>query len=150
MQLSKNFSLDELIKSDTAIRLGINNTPNTGQIKNLELLAKNILQPLRDKFGSIKILSGFRSPELNKAVNGSKTSDHMDGLAADIECKALSNAALASWIKGNLTFEQLILEFYTPGDSFSGWVHVSYGNKQQILTAHKENGKTIYTVGLKM
>jgi len=148
MLLSKNFSLEELIKSEYAIRNSIDNTPSSLVISNLSLLAVKILQPIRDEFGTVIINSGYRSPQLNIAIGGSKTSDHVLGLAADIEVTNLSNYMLAKWCEQHLKFKQLILEFYTPGNLDSGWVHISYGSKQQVLTAVKENGKTIYKVGL--
>jgi zinc D-Ala-D-Ala carboxypeptidase len=148
MLLSKNFSLEELIKSEYAIRNSIDNTPSSLIISNLSLLAVKILQPIRDEFGTVIINSGYRSPQLNVAIGGSKTSDHVLGLAADIEVTNLSNYMLAKWCEQHLKFKQLILEFYTPGNLDSGWVHISYGSKQQVLTAVKENGKTIYKVGL--
>jgi zinc D-Ala-D-Ala carboxypeptidase len=148
MQLSKNFSLKEMIRSDYASRKGIDNTPSSLVVNNLMLLADKVLQPIRDQFGAVIINSGYRSPQLNVAIGGSKTSDHVLGLAADIEVPNLSNYMLAKWCEQNLKFKQLILEFYTPGDVDSGWVHISYGSKQQVLTAVKENGKTIYKIGL--
>jgi zinc D-Ala-D-Ala carboxypeptidase len=148
MQLSKNFSLKELTWSDYAIRHGIDNTPSSLVVNNLMLLADKVLQPIRDQFGMVIINSGYRSPQLNVAIGGSKTSDHVLGFAADIEVPNLSNYMLAKWCEQNLKFKQLILEFYTPGDVDSGWVHISYGSKQQVLTAVKENGKTIYKIGL--
>jgi hypothetical protein len=148
MQLSKNFSLAELIRSDYAIRQGIDNTPSSQVIKNLKFLSNEILQPIRDNFGTVIVNSGYRSPQLNVLIGGSKTSDHVIGLAADIEVLNVSNYTLAKWCSENLKFKQLILEFYTPGDPFSGWVHISAGVKQQVLTAVKEKGKTIYKIGL--
>ena len=148
MQLSKNFSIDELTRSYEAERKGLDNTPSAKTIQNLILLARNILQPIRDSLGAVVIKSGYRSPLVNKAVGGSDTSDHLYGLAADIEVPGVSNYQLATWCKNNLEFKQLILEFYTEGNPYSGWVHISNGNKQQILTAVRENGKTIYKTGL--
>jgi zinc D-Ala-D-Ala carboxypeptidase len=148
MQLSKNFSLAELVKSEYAIRHGIDNTPSEATIDNLKSLATNILQRIRDRFGVVVVNSGYRSPQLNVAIGGSKSSDHVLGLAADIEVPGMSNYALAKWCEENLSFKQLILEFYMPGDPDSGWVHISYGTKQQVLTAVKENGSTVYKVGL--
>jgi zinc D-Ala-D-Ala carboxypeptidase len=84
-------------------------------------------------------------------VGGSKTSDHCKGQAADIEIPGIANADLAVWIMDNLTYTQLILEFYTPGVPDSGWVHVSYDPanlKKQNLTATKQGGKTVYLNGL--
>lgn len=151
MQISKNFSLTELTKSEAALRHGIDNTPGNEAFENLVLLCNNILQPIRDELGPVKVNSAYRGPEVNAAVGGAKKSDHMTGMAADIEIPGMPNATLAEWIKDNLEFRQLILEFYTPGIPDSGWVHVSYDEndlKCQCLTAVKENGKTVYLDGL--
>jgi hypothetical protein len=154
MNLSANFSLKELTKSDTTTRLGIDNTPDDEAIDNLKTLCEKVLQPVRDHFGkSVIINSGYRSPELNSspAVGGSKTSDHCKGMAADIEIAGIANADLAQWIMDNLDYTQLILEFYTQGIPDSGWVHVSYDPnnlKKQELTAVKVAGKTQYLNGL--
>jgi hypothetical protein len=152
MNLSANFSLKELTKSDAAIRLGIDNTPNEETIDNLKMLCEKVLQPVRDHFGkSVTINSGYRSPESNAAVGGSKTSDHCKGMAADIEIAGVANADLAQWIMDNLEYTQLILEFYTPGIPDSGWCHVSFDPanlKKQELTATKVAGKTTYLPGL--
>lgn len=152
MKLTENFSLSEMVKSETALRQGLDNTPGPAEIANLKVLAEKVLQPVRDNFKrGVKVNSGFRHPNVNAAVGGSRTSDHCKGQAADIEIPGLANADLAEWIKDNLKFTQLILEFYTPGVPDSGWVHVSYDPanlKCQVLTAMKENGKTVYKPGL--
>jgi len=152
MNLSANFSLKELTKSDTATRLGIDNTPDAETIDNLKTLCEKVLQPVREHFGkSVTVNSGYRSPESNAAVGGSKTSDHCRGYAADIEISGVPNAELAQWIMDNLDYTQLILEFYTQGIPDSGWVHVSYDPKnlkKQELTAVKVAGKTQYLQGL--
>ena len=152
MNLSANFSLKELTKSDTATRLGIDNTPDEEALDNLKTLCDKVLQPVREHFGkSVTVNSAYRSPESNAAVGGSKTSDHCKGQAADIEIPGIPNADLANWISDNLSYTQLILEFYTPGVPDSGWVHVSYDAKnlkKQNLTATSKNGKTIYSNGL--
>jgi hypothetical protein len=152
MNLSANFTLKELTKSDTATRLGLDNTPDAQALENLKTLCEKVLQPVRDHFGkSVTINSGYRSPESNAAVGGSKTSDHCKGMAADIEIAGVANADLAQWIMDNLDYTQLILEFYTPGIPDSGWVHVSYDPnnlKKQELTATKVAGKTTYLNGL--
>lgn len=152
MNLSANFTLKELTKSDTATRLGIDNTPDEAVIESLKLLCENVLQPVRDHFGkSVTVNSGFRSPETNQATGGSKTSDHCKGQAADIEIEGISNPDLAHWIMDNCDYTQLILEFYTQGQPNSGWVHVSYDPnnlKKQELTATKVAGKTTYLPGL--
>lgn len=152
MNLSANFNLKEMTKSDTATRLGLDNTPGEVEIENLRLLCEKVLQPVRDHFGkSVTVNSGYRSPESNAAVNGSKTSDHCKGQAADIEIPGVPNAELAQWIMDNCDYTQLILEFYTQGIPDSGWVHVSFDPsnlKMQELTAVKVAGKTQYLPGL--
>jgi zinc D-Ala-D-Ala carboxypeptidase len=152
MNLSANFSLKELTKSDTATRLGLDNTPGEAEIESLRLLCEKVLQPVRDHFGkSVTVNSGFRSPETNQATGGSKTSDHCRGQAADIEIPGVANADLAQWIMDNCDYTQLILEFYTQGQPNSGWVHVSFDPdnlKMQELTAVKVAGKTQYLPGL--
>ena len=152
MKLTENFSLAEMVKSETALRKGLDNTPGDIEIENLKRLAENVLQPVRNAYGKgVKVNSGFRHPDVNAAVGGSRTSDHCKGMAADIEIPGVANADLAEWIKDNLEFTQLILEFYTPGIPDSGWVHVSYDPnnlKKQVMTAMKENGKTVYKAGI--
>jgi zinc D-Ala-D-Ala carboxypeptidase len=152
MNLTKNFTLEEMTKSETALRYDIDNTPNEQEISSMKLLAEKVLQPVRDHFGKgVKVNSGFRNQDVNQKVGGSRNSDHIRGQAADIEIPGIPNAELAEWIKDNLQFNQLILEFYTPGVPDSGWVHVSYipeDNKKQVLTATKKDGKTVYLQGL--
>lgn len=152
MKLTENFSLHEMIKSETAVRRGIDNTPNDAVIANLKTLAENILQPVRNHYKKgVKVNSGYRSPDVNAAVGGSRTSDHTKGQAADIEIPGVANYDLAKHIQDNYKFTQLILEFYTPGIPDSGWVHVSYDPsnlKCQSLTAMRENGKVVYKSGL--
>jgi zinc D-Ala-D-Ala carboxypeptidase len=152
MNLSANFSLHEMCKSETALRMGYDNTPDDEATENLRLLCEKVLQPVRDHYGKgVKVNSAYRSPESNAAVGGSKTSDHCKGMAADIEIPGVANADLAQWIMDNLDYTQLILEFYTPGIPDSGWVHVSYDPanlKKQELTATKVAGKTTYLPGL--
>jgi hypothetical protein len=152
MQLTNNFSLAEMVKSDTALRHDMDNTPGEAEIANLKTLCEKVLQPVRDHFQTgVKVNSGFRHPEVNAKVGGSKTSDHCKGQAADIEIPGTANADLAVWIMDNLEYTQLILEFYTPGVPDSGWVHVSYDPanlKKENLTATKQNGKTVYLKGL--
>lgn len=152
MRLSANFTLSELTKSETASRRGMDNTPGEAEIANLQTLVDKVLQPIREHYGrGVHVNSGFRHPDVNAAVGGSTTSDHCKGMAADIEIPGVANADLAQWIADNLEFRQLILEFYTPGVPDSGWVHVSYNpadNKKQIMTAMRENGKTVYKPGL--
>ena len=152
MNLTTNFSLAEMVKSETALRHDMDNTPGEAEIENLKRLAEKVLQPVRDHYGKgVKVNSGYRHPEVNAKVGGSKTSDHCKGQAADIEIPGVPNAELAKWIAENLDFTQVILEFYTQGIPDSGWVHVSYDPanlKKQTLTAVKQNGKTVYLQGL--
>ena len=152
MNLTANFSLSEMVKSETALRHDMDNTPGEAEIASLRLLCEKILQPVREHYGKgVKVNSGYRHPEVNAKVGGSKTSDHCKGQAADIEIPGIPNADLAIWIMDNLEYTQLILEFYTPGVPDSGWVHVSYDPenlKKQNLTATKKDGKTVYLPGL--
>jgi len=147
MNLSRNFTLSELTKSDTAIRKGINNNPNAEQIEKLKALCENILQPVRDHFGRVKVTSGFRSVELCLAIGSSQNSQHAKAEAADFECVGVDNAELADWIHKNLSYDQLILEFYTPGEPNSGWIHCSWISdkpRASYLWAYKSEGKTKY------
>ena len=151
-RLSKHFTLKEFTKSDTASRKGISNNPTKQHKQNLVKLCEEVLEPIREHFGRpIKISSGYRSKTLNRAIGGSKTSDHSLGRAADFEIDGLSNYQVAKWIEKNLNYRQLILEFYTPGQPNSGWIHVSYAgapHKNQELTATRRGGKTVYSNGL--
>ena len=151
VRLSKNFSLQEFTKSQTATRRGLDNTPGPEHLANATELFRNVVQRVRDQFGMTVINSGYRGEALNEAVGGSSKSQHCKGEAVDIECPGTGNYDVAKWIEDNLEFDQLILEFYTPGIPDSGWVHVSYkseGNGKSILTAMRENGKTVYKPGL--
>jgi len=151
VKLSQNFTIQEYIKSQTALRQGIDNTPTEEHMGNATALFRNVVQKVRDQFGVTVINSGYRGEALNKAVGGSSKSQHCKGEAVDIECPGTPNYDVAKWIEDNLDFDQLILEFYTPGIPDSGWVHVSYkseGNRKSVLTAMKENGKTVYKPGL--
>ena len=152
MKLTENFTLSEMVKSETALRHGLDNTPGDTEIANLKRLAENVLQPVRNHYKrGVKVNSGYRAPNVNAAVGGSKTSDHCRGQAADIEIPGVANAELAEWISKNLKFTQLILEAYTKGVPDSGWVHVSYDPanlKCEVLTATFVNGKAQYSKGL--
>ena len=152
MRLSENLKLEECIKSNTASRLGIDNSPTEEHTKNLKLIAEKIFQPIREHFGvPIYISSGYRSESLNKAIGGSKTSQHCHGQALDIDQdnrnSKVSNRDIFDYIMMNLEFDQLIYEF---GDAMNpAWVHVSYSeekNRNRVLQAYKENGKTRYKV----
>jgi len=150
MRLSENFTLDELIKSHEAIRLGIPNEPNVQQIESLRVLCTNILQPTRNHFKMpLSVSSGYRSPELCEAIGSSRTSQHARGEAADFEIFGVHNKDLSDWIVKNLDFDQCILEFWNSDDPNSGWVHCSYTlfrqNRMEYLKADKVNGKIIYS-----
>lgn len=152
MNLTANFTLNELTHSETALRKGLDNSPTQDIISALQVLAVNVLQPVRDHYGKgVKVNSGYRSPEVNASVGGSKTSDHCKGFAADIEIPGVANKELALYIRDNMEYTQLILEAYTEGVPDSGWVHVSYDPanlKKQVLTAKFVNGKAVYSNGI--
>ena len=149
--ISKHISYKEGVYSITATRRGINNTPHDEQLSNMELIAEEVFEPLRVYVGGpIKINSFFRSPDLNTAIGGSKTSQHCKGQAMDIDDTfgKMTNAEMYHWIKENLYFDQIIWEF--GNDDNPNWVHISYispeDNRNRCLKAYKENGKTKYKV----
>lgn len=147
MIITKNLTLQELINSHTAKAKGIDNSPTNEHLRNLIDIANNVFQPLRDGIGKpIRISSGYRSEKLNKAVGGSKTSQHNKGQALDlVATSGFTNKDIFDYIKNNLEFDQMIWEFGT--DKNPDWVHVSYvkgKNRKQILKAVKKNGKTVY------
>ena len=151
MKLTANITLDELTKSQIAERKGINNNPNPQQIENLKALATNVLQPIRSHFDKPLIISsGFRCAQLCIEIGSAVTSQHVadnDSAAADFEIPTVDNKVLADWIKDNLEFDQLILEFYRDNEPTSGWIHCSYSkehNRHQSLRALREDGKVIY------
>jgi len=151
MKLSENFSLDEFTKSQTALRNDIDNTPNKTQLNNLKALCTHILQPVRDYYlKPVIISSGFRCTDLNKIINGSPSSQHTEGKAADIEIWGVKNDELSDWIHTHCKYDQLILEFYDGVNPNSGWVHVSYTdgeNRYQYKQATRnEKGKVVYTL----
>jgi hypothetical protein len=151
VSLSKYATLDECSRSVTASRLGIDNNPPLEVRDNLREICSKVFDPCREFVGGpLAIASGYRCPKLNKAVGGSKTSEHMLGQALDIDCDTFggkTNAELFYFIKENLDFNQLIWEFGT--DKNPEWVHVSYSrlhNKKKVIKATKVKGKTIYTI----
>jgi zinc D-Ala-D-Ala carboxypeptidase len=144
-KISEHLSLKEVTKSNTALRLGISNSPNKEQLENLKLVAENVFEPIRNHFGvPIGISSGFRGNRLNKAVKGSLTSDHCHGKALDIDADiygGLTNAEIFYYIKDNLDYKQLIWEY--GDDNEPAWVHVSYdpnNNKKTTLKILKGGG----------
>ena len=150
MQLSKNFNLVELTKSQTAERKGIPNDPSPDHQENLRLLCERVLQPVRDHFNHVvSVSSGYRSPQLCSAIGSSIDSQHAKGMAADFEIYGTPNNEIFNWIKGNLLYDQMILEFWNSDEPNSGWVHVSYtkeinSNRKEYLMAIKTDGKTEY------
>lgn len=150
-KISKNITYNEAVHSNTAKRKGIENIPNENQIANMMTIAEMIFQPLRSYVGGpIKITSFFRSAELNRAIGGSKSSQHCKGQAMDLDdvYGHKTNAEMFMYIRENLNFDQLIWEFGT--DENPSWIHVSYvdaqENRNRCLKAYKKNGKTKYKV----
>jgi len=149
MKISEHISYKEATRSVTALRLGIDNTPNEYQLQNMELIAKNVFEPLRKAVGGpIKINSFMRVEKLNQAIGGSSRSQHCQGRAMDLDDTYghWTNAEMYHYIKNNLDFDQMIWEF--GNDENPDWVHVSYvdadSNRKRCLKAIKENGKTKY------
>jgi hypothetical protein len=149
MQLSKNLTLAEVTRSESAKRKGISNEPTAEHLENFKKLAEKVFQPIREHFGvPIHISSGYRSKALNAAIGGSATSQHCSGEAVDIDMdgSTVTNKQVFDYIKDNLVFDQMIWEFGT--DKNPDWVHVSYEStgkqRKQILKAVKVNGKTSY------
>ena len=146
MKLSKNFVLSELTKSNTAKRLGIKNEPTKEHMDNLQVLVRDLIQPIRDGIGPIRVSSGYRNPELNRAIGGSRKSQHCKGEALDLqfwEMGQMNNKAIYDWVlKSGIEFDQMINEF-----DFA-WIHISLkskDNRKQVLEAYKdEEGDTKY------
>ena len=151
MIISEHITLSEVIRSDSAKRLGISNMPTPQHIENLKAIAENIFEPIRAHFRCpIYISSGYRSKELNKALNGAKTSQHLLGEALDLDVDGnpygITNAMIYDYISMKLDFDQLIWEF---GNTVNpDWVHVSYKKngpqRHEILRAVKVDGVTRY------
>ena len=149
MRLSKNFTLSEIIKSNTAKRLGIDNAPNQEHLKNMQILIRDLIQPMRDALGPIRISSGYRSPVLNRAIGGSTKSQHCKGQALDLqfwEKGEMCNKKIYDWVlKEGIEFDQMINEF-----DFA-WIHISLNpdgkNRKMVLEAYKDDdGDTAYTI----
>lgn len=159
-KLSNNFTLEELLVSSTARKYGIDNTPSSAIKANLTLLCTKLLQPIRDQYGkSIIVSSGYRCPLLNTKIGGSKTSQHMKGMAADIndgtayklggDARHEANVKLFDLIYQYGGYDQLINEF-PDSKGRPQWIHVSYNTtgkqRGQTLVAKKVNGKTVYSI----
>lgn len=151
MKLSEHLTLEEVIKSDTAIRLNISNIPSEKHLDNLKKLAIFVFEKIRSKFNTpIYIISGYRSKELNEAVGGAAKSDHMEGMAVDIDMDGkgtITNKQIFDYVRDNLEYKTLIWEF--GNDKNPDWVHISYDEnnlKNEVLRAIKVNGKTKYII----
>lgn len=145
MKLSDNFYLKEFVRSHTASRMGLNNSPGSEEIANMKALCVNILQPLRIKYGKeIRIASGYRSATLNSIIGGAQHSQHMKGEAADID--TVKDNKYLFELLFDMEFDQLIWEF---GDIEPDWIHVSYvtyrDNRKQILRAYRDQYGTHYS-----
>ncbi len=146
MKLSKNFTLAEITHSNTAKRLGIKNEPSKKHLQNIQTLITSVLQPMRNALGPIRISSGYRNPELNRTIGGSRKSQHCKGEALDVQFwqdGKMNNKEIYDWVISNkIEFDQMINEF-----DFS-WIHISFKegkNRKQILKAYKdEEGDTRY------
>ena len=149
-RISEHVSYKEGVYSATALRRGLENIPNEDQLKCMEDIAKYVFEPLRDWVGGpIKINSFFRGEPVNTAIGGSKTSQHMNGQAMDIDDTFgwKTNAEMYHFIKDNLNFDQLIWEF--GDDDNPNWIHVSYvthrENRKKLTIAYRDkNGRTRY------
>jgi zinc D-Ala-D-Ala carboxypeptidase len=149
--VSKHISDREGVYSITAIRRGLDNTPNQFELSNMKEIAEQVFEPLREWVGGpIRINSFYRSKALNKAIGGSTTSQHCKGQAMDIDDVHghKTNAEMYEWVKENINFDQMIWEF--GDDKNPNWIHISYvneiDNRNKCLKAYKENGKTKYMV----
>jgi len=146
MQITEHFTLEEMAHSEAATRMGLYNDPPPDLIPNIIAVAK-VLEIVREAFNlPIHVLSCYRSPAVNEAVGGSKTSAHKTGSAADFTIKGVSVKEVCEWCVNNLhTFDQVIYEF---GES--GWTHLGLSNapRRQALTAQKQNGRTVYLPGI--
>jgi hypothetical protein len=147
MKLTAHFDLSEFTRSESAKREGLDNTPTAEHLENIKILCEKVLEPIRLRFGSINISSGYRGKMLNHFIGGSVNSDHCLGRAADIDMddsgSGVTNKEIFDYIKDNLEIDQLINEF-----NYS-WIHVGYrlgANRKQVLKAVKEKGKTVYQV----
>ena len=149
MRLSDNFTLNELTRSSVATRKGIDNTPDLFHIENLKRVCAEILQPIRDHFGiPFSPSSGYRSVELCEAIGSSSNSQHAKGEAVDFEIPGMDNKDLALWIKDNLYFDHLILEYYNPNDISAGWIHCSVTEDYNRKECLNYDGKS-YSLGIK-
>lgn len=149
MNLSPNFTLAEMCKSQTALNRGFDNMAKGEMVENLKALCENVLQPIRDALGPVTVVSGYRAANVNRAVGGAFNSQHLVGEAADIEVPGVSNADLWRYIFKNLEFDQLIAEHIRQDDPSAGWVHVSYSRVKNRKEAMSCVATGAYVKGLK-
>ena len=149
MKLTAHFDLSEFTRSESAKREGLDNTPTPEHLENIKILCEKVLEPIRLRFGSINISSGYRGKLLNHFIGGAVNSDHCVGRAADIDMDdvgtGVTNTEIFNYIKDNLDYDQLIWEF--GNKEKPDWVHVGYRlneNRKQTLRATKVNGKSHY------
>jgi|TARA_R100001132_G_C3230605_1_gene65404 zinc D-Ala-D-Ala carboxypeptidase len=143
MHLSEHFTLGELSKSQTALRKGIKNDPDSDDILRLKALCENILEPVRKEYNRpITPSSGFRCLELNRAIGSSDKSQHVKGEAVDFVISGISNMEVACWMKEELDYDQLILEFFKEEEANSGWIHCSYVKSENRKKALQFDGHT--------
>jgi len=143
MQITKHFTLEELTRSDTAVRFGIDNEPGSEETENLVRVCDMILEPVRHRYDTpILPSSGYRCLELNRRIGSSDKSQHTKGQAVDFEVKGVPNMEVASWIMDNLDYDQLILEFYKEGQPNSGWIHCSYVGNENRNESKRFDGST--------
>ena len=145
MKLTEHFTLEELTKSETASRKGIENKPDSVAVENLILVSNMILEMVRDHYGiPFSPSSGFRCLELNREIGSHDKSQHVEGKAVDFEVPGVDNKEVALWIKKNCVFDQLILEFYKEENPSSGWIHCSYDvdKEPQRMKSNIFDGKT--------
>jgi zinc D-Ala-D-Ala carboxypeptidase len=146
MQLTRHFTLAELVHSPTALRRGLDNTPSPAVVRALTNLCVHVLEPVRARFGPVAMTSGYRAPAVNAAVGGSRDSQHCRGEAGDFRVPGVRNLEVCQWIQRHLRYDQLIYEF---GEA--GWVHASWREgrlRQQDLTARRGRNGTEYPAGL--
>ena len=139
MRLSKNFVLSEITRSNTAKRLGIDNGPDKDHLRSIQRLITNLIQPMRDALGPIRISSGYRNPNVNRAIGGSTKSQHCKGEALDLQFwkdGKICNKEIYDWVlSSDVEFDQMINEF-----DFA-WIHISLkkeDNRKQVLEAYKD------------
>lgn len=164
VMITPHFSYKEMTRSGTALRMGIDNSPPADHLNNLKLICVNVLEPVRKVYGPVTVNSGYRSMALNMVINPmtttlTKVSKHCLGQAVDFEVPGIENVTLANWCVANIPdFDQVILEFYTPGDPNSGWVHVSWvapsktdpnwKPRKEVFTSVRVKGQVEYTKGI--